>query len=141
MAASESRHTEPFSLVMPARTALDRMPAWCLALLFGSVVLLAATGLDFFLERRARSFLGSIDASAATAAVVAALLFYRVLWQERERRKAIRRRIETICDMNHHIRNAVQALTSYIPLNEEAKGIDESLHRVDWALREILPRL
>ena len=135
-----SSQTEQPSLAMPTRTAVDRMPAWCLALLFGGVVLFTATGLDFLLERRPQSFLGSIDASAVVAAVVAALLFYRMLWQEQERRKAIRRRLETIREMNHHIRNAVQALTSYIPQNEEA-SIDDSLHRVDWALREILPKL
>jgi hypothetical protein len=129
---------------MPLRAPVDRMPAWCLGLLFGGVVLFTATGLDFLLEKRSPSFLGNIDASAVVAAVVAALLFYRMLWHERERRKAIRRRLETIRDMNHHIRNAVHtiALTSYIPQNEETvKVIDDSLHRVDWALREILPKL
>jgi hypothetical protein len=135
-----SSQTEQAFLAIPAWTPVDRMPAWCLALLFGGVVLFTAAGLDFLLERRTRSFLGNIDASAVVAAVVAALLFYRMLWQERERRKAIRRRIETIRDMNHHIRNAVQALTSYIPQNEET-SIDDSLRRVDWALREILPKL
>jgi hypothetical protein len=125
---------------MPVRTPLDRMPAWCLALLFGGVVLFSATGLDFLLEKRSLSFLSNIDASAVVAAVVAALLFYRMLWHEGQRRKAIRRRLETIREMNHHIRNAVQALTSYIPQNEET-AIDDSLHRVDWALREILPKL
>ena len=140
MSASESSQTEQFSLAMPARTPVDRMPAWCLALLFGGVVLFTATGMDFFVKKRLPSLFGNIDASAAVAAVVAALLFYRMLWQERERRKAIRRRLETISDMNHHIRNAVQALASYIPGNEET-AIDDSLRRVDWALREILPKL
>ena len=125
---------------MPAQTLVDRMPAWCLALLFGGVVLFTATGLDFLLEKRSPSFLSCIDASAVVAAVVAALLFYRMLWQERERSKAIRRRLEIIRDMNHHIRNAVQALTSYIPQDEET-AIGDSLRRVDWALREILPKL
>jgi hypothetical protein len=142
MSASGSGQTEQPSLAMPARTMADRMPAWCLALLFGGVVLFTAAGLDFLLEKRSWTFLGNIDASAIVAAVVAALLFYRMLWQERERRRAIHRRIETIREMNHHIRNAVQALTSYIPENNETvTGIDDSLHRVDWALREILPKL
>ena len=140
MSASESSQTEQPSVAMPARTPVDRLPAWCLALLFGGVVLFTAAGLDFLLERRSGAFLGNIDASAVVAAVVAALLFYRMLWQERERRKAIRRRLEIIREMNHHIRNAVQALTSYIPQNEET-SIDDSLRRVDWALREILPKL
>jgi hypothetical protein len=136
--------TEQPYLAMPERTPVDRMPAWCLALLLGGVVLLSATGLDFLLEKRSKAFLGNIDASAVMAAVIAALLFYRMLWQERERRKGIRRRLETIRDMNHHIRNAVHtiALTSYIPQNEETvKALDDSLYRVDWALREILPKL
>ena len=72
MSASESSQTAQFTLDMPARAPLDRMPAWCLALLFGGVVLFTATGLDFLVERRPGSFFGNIDASASVAAVVAA---------------------------------------------------------------------
>jgi hypothetical protein len=139
-----SSQTEQPSLAMPAWTPVDRMPASCLALLFGGVVLFTAAGLDFFFEKRSPSFLSNIDASAVVAAVVATLLFYRMLRHERERRQAIRRRLETIGDINHHIRNALHtiALTSGVPQNEETvKAIDGSLHRVDWALREILPKL
>ena len=122
----------------------SRIPAWLLTLGFGIIVLLTATGLDFLLDKRSQSFLANIDASAVTAAVVASLLFYRMLWYERQRRKAIRQRLETIAEMNHHVRNAIQtiAFSAHFPQYENAvKAIDESVKRVDWALKEILPKL
>ena len=39
------------------------MPAWCLALLFGGVILFTATGLDFLLEKRSLSLLALIKAT------------------------------------------------------------------------------
>ena len=43
--------------------------------------------------------------------------------------------------MNHHVRNALQAI-SYVPYAEQAKQIlliQQSVNRIQWALREILP--
>jgi hypothetical protein len=43
--------------------------------------------------------------------------------------------------MNHHVRNALQAI-SYSPYAEHEKQmklIAESVSRIEWALREILP--
>jgi signal transduction histidine kinase len=120
------------------------MPAWGLALLFGVIVLLTATGLDYLMKRGQQTFWGSIDASAGVAALVAALLLYRVLWYERERRKDIRRRLETIAEINHHIRNALHAIalsTHSTQDQQTVKIIQESLQRIDWALKEILPKL
>jgi hypothetical protein len=43
--------------------------------------------------------------------------------------------------MNHHVRNALQAI-SYVPYTEQAKQIlliQQSVNRIQWALQEILP--
>ena len=120
------------------------MPAWLLAMGVGVIVLLTATALDYFLQQRSKSFLSNIDASAITAALVAGLLFYRMLWYERQRRKAIRQRVETIAEMNHHVRNAIQTimLSAHVPHDKNVVTvIDDSVQRIDWALKEILPRL
>ena len=117
---------------------------WFLPLAFGAIVLLTATGLDFLLQQRSQSFFSNIDASAVVAALVATLLFYRMLWYERQRRKAIRHRLEIIGEMNHHVRNAIHTivLSAHFSQNEEAvTAIRESVQRVDWALKEILPKL
>jgi hypothetical protein len=140
-AVVSSNPSGPPSTALPPKA---RVPAWILALAVGVVVLLAATTLDFLLDRRSQSFLANIDASAVTAALLAAVLFYRMLLYERQRRDAIRRRLETVAEMNHHIRNAIHTivLSSKFPQNEDAvKALNESVQRVDWALKEILPKL
>jgi hypothetical protein len=45
--------------------------------------------------------------------------------------------------MNHHIRNALQVVTFYArsPDNSEAIAmINDAIHRIEWALQEVLPR-
>jgi hypothetical protein len=130
-------------LAFPLRVA-SRAPAWVLAFTVSIVVLVAATGLDFLLEQRSRSFLSNIDGSAVLAALVAGLLFYRMLWYERQRRRAIRQRLEIIAEMNHHVRNAIHTimLSAHVPQDKNVvTAIDESVQRIDWALKEILPKL
>lgn len=70
--------------------------------------------------------------------VLAGLVFFAY---EQRRYKAIRERIATISAMNHHVRNALQAI-SYAPYTEQAKQIEliqQSVNRIQWALREVLP--
>jgi hypothetical protein len=60
---------------------------------------------------------------------------------EQRRYREIRRKIATIAAMNHHVRNALQAI-SYAPYTEQAwqlQLIQESVNRIQWALREVLP--
>src|ERR1700686_5121898 len=60
---------------------------------------------------------------------------------EQRRSKDIRRKLEVISEMNHHVRNALQTI-SYVPYTEQAKQIlliQQSVNRIQWALREILP--
>jgi hypothetical protein len=59
----------------------------------------------------------------------------------------MRARITTIAEMNHHIRNALQVikiLVAYPPdavqRSRQVKLINESVERVEWALREVLPK-
>ncbi len=122
---------------------MSHVPAWVLAVLFFLLILVVGAGLEVGLGHH-RSFFGSIAVSDIVAASVAALLFWRVLWYERERRKSILRRVETISEMNHHIRNALHviSLSTYSAQDREmVDRIDESLRRIEWALKEILPRL
>ncbi len=60
---------------------------------------------------------------------------------EQRRSKEIRKKLAVISAMNHHVRNALQAI-SYAPYTEQVKQIQliqESVNRIQWALREILP--
>lgn len=60
---------------------------------------------------------------------------------EQGRYRMIVNKLRVITAMNHHIRNALQTI-SYAPYTEQEKQIkliQESVNRIQWALREILP--
>ena len=60
---------------------------------------------------------------------------------EQRRSRDIRQKLAVISAMNHHVRNALQTI-SYVPYTEQAKQIlliQQSVNRIQWALREILP--
>src|SRR5262249_49028992 len=60
---------------------------------------------------------------------------------EQRQHRAMLEKIAVISAMNHHVRNALQAI-SYAPYTEQAKQIqliEQSVNRIAWALREVLP--
>ncbi len=64
-----------------------------------------------------------------------------VFTYEQRRYRVMLDKIRVIAVMNHHVRNALQAIT-LSPYAEQAAQIqllDESSRRIQWALREILP--
>lgn len=74
-----------------------------------------------------------------SGAVIAGLLIYR---HEYARSKNLSEKLKTIEMMNHHVRNALQVIvdSAYVHGHaEQLKEIQDSVSRIDWALREILP--
>jgi signal transduction histidine kinase len=115
-----------------------------LALAVAVVVFAFSAGLDWFLLHESESRAAAFEFSDALGAVIAGALSFRVLQYERQRRRQIRQRLETIGNMNHHIRNALQVIsgTAYSAADkEQLMAIRESVRRIEWALREILPRM
>ncbi|HTR23132.1 MAG TPA: hypothetical protein VMI10_04065 [Terriglobales bacterium] len=52
-------------------------------------------------------------------------------------------RMQVIADMNHHIRNALAPISLSVDAieNQQLIGvISDGVDRIDWALREVLPR-
>jgi hypothetical protein len=77
-------------------------------------------------------------------ALVVAALIYKVLAHDRERRMKVVERLETIDEMNHHIRNALQVISfnAHPESNDfELAEMKRAMNRIQWALREILPRV
>jgi hypothetical protein len=77
------------------------------------------------------------------SAVIVALLTTRLMHAADQRREAALLRMQVISEMNHHIRNALQAicLTAESTQNQQCIGvISESVDRIEWTLREILLR-
>lgn len=77
------------------------------------------------------------------SAVVVASLTAKLMHAANQRREATLLRMQVISEMNHHIRNALAAIslsTDAIPNQECIQVISESVDRIEWALREILLR-
>jgi len=73
--------------------------------------------------------------------VIGVLAGLVVFAYEQRRSKDIQRKLAVIAAMNHHVRNALQAI-SYVPYTEQAKQIlliQQSVNRIQWALKEVLP--
>jgi signal transduction histidine kinase len=86
--------------------------------------------------------LGRRMAGDALGAVVIGLLVCRLLKDMHERRQATLERLRLIADLNHHIRNSLQAIQfSAQALDHDAavRQIDESVERINRALGEIIP--
>ena len=78
-----------------------------------SIALLAFTlGLlqDVFLVNEGFSRWGLIVLSNMFTGSIAGLLFYQYARNQRNRRELIRQRMQTVAELNHHIRNALQVI-------------------------------
>ena len=123
------------------------LPTWkmiLLTLVAAILVFFSGATLDWlvFHERESRIF--AVGISDVLAGVVAGVLVYRLLQYERDRRRALRQRLEIIADMNHHVRNALQVISLSAYSSNDRRQLDaikESVSRIQWALREILPKL
>jgi len=72
-------------------------------------------------------------------AIIAGLLVYR---HEYSRLRYLTEKLKTIELMNHHVRNALQVIVDSVYVHghaEELAEIQNSVKRINWALREILP--
>jgi hypothetical protein len=114
------------------------------AVLAAVLVFLVGAGLDWFVLHENESRTVAISLSDTLAAVIAGALVYRLLRYERERRAHLRQRLETIAEMNHHVRNALQviSLSNYSADSEQQlERIREGVNRIQWALKEVLPKM
>ena len=108
------------------------------------VVFMVGAGLDWFVLHESKSRNVAIGLSDTLAAVIAGVLVYRLLQYERHRREQLRQRLEIIAEMNHHVRNALQviSLSGYSADSEQQlERIREGVNRIEWALKEVLPKL
>ncbi len=76
-------------------------------------------------------------------ALILSGLTAKLLQISRERQRLMVARMQVIAEMNHHIRNALSpvSLTLDVTENQQLRLlISAAVDRIDWALREILPR-
>jgi hypothetical protein len=75
-------------------------------------------------------------------AIVLGVLTGGIAWvYQRRQNLYLAQRLQVIADMNHHVRNGLQVIeySAHMTKNKEhIQHIEESLSRIDWALREVL---
>lgn len=59
-----------------------------------------------------------------------------------ERREVVQDRLRKLADMNHHVRNALAIVAFYGTQGspDGAQLVSEAVKRIEWALREVLPK-
>lgn len=105
--------------------------------LLGFGLFLLGAGLQGALQQRGITR-ASIYLDDLVLGVLAGLMAFAY---EHRRSRELRQKLAVISAMNHHVRNALQAI-SYVPYTEQAKQmmlIQQSVNRIQWALQEILP--
>jgi hypothetical protein len=118
-----------------------------MAVLVALVVSVLGYVLDILLDLEGVSSDYMLLLTNTVTGIVAGGLFYQMAKHSKSEREMMRARITTIAEMNHHIRNALQVikiLVAYPPdavqRSRQVKLINESVERVEWALREVLPK-
>ena len=107
-----------------------------ISLVIGVVIALIGAAVEAMIGHHPLLDMESID--DLIIGLLAALVIFAY---EQRRYRATMNQIEMISAMNHHVRNALQTI-SYAPYTEQEKQIRmiaESVSRIEWALREVLP--
>ncbi|HXZ26797.1 MAG TPA: hypothetical protein VEG08_02240 [Terriglobales bacterium] len=110
----------------------------------GAALLIFSLGewLDWLVVDQVLPFRTMLAADALVAAL-AGLLLFKVLADARRHHRETLRHMETIAEMNHHIRNSLQVIAYHNvshPSSEQAvRQVGEAVERIEWALREVLP--
>ncbi len=116
-----------------------------LLVLTAAVVLLVTlfgVGFDSFLARIGVNRSDILAFADGLTGFVAGILFYTLVERRRRRQREVEERLRVIADLNHHIRNALQVITYATAQNKQADSMNfvrESVDRITWALREVLP--
>jgi hypothetical protein len=133
---AQDQNAKPFPRQSPYRAIL-------LALVAALAIFVVSVGADMLLIHDHEPARFTVEVSDAISSLVIGLLSYRLFRLQDQKREYVRHKLEIIADMNHHVRNALQviSLTTYGNDKEEIGAIRESVNRIQWALRELLPKI
>ncbi len=116
---------------------------WLIAGAIGAVMFVAGVGFDLVLfqhkERGAAIVISNLLVGLLAATLVLTLLAYG-----RQQRRLIMERLEALNEVNHHVRNALQALSfaaATLQGAKEREAVAEAIHRIQWALSDVLPKV
>jgi hypothetical protein len=129
-----------------ARESLWSRRTGLLSLLVAVLVSAIGVLLDWVLVKEGVSRLDMLVLSNSVTGLFAGGLFYQFVREEKAHRELMRARMKTIAELNHHIRNALQVIKFLGMQNRsgldavQLQLINDSVDRIEWALREVLPR-
>jgi hypothetical protein len=114
-----------------------------LAVIVALVIFIVSSAADLVLLREHEPARLAIEISDGISSLVIGLLCFQLFRLQQQRRRQIRKRLEVIADMNHHVRNALQviSLTFHDGNHNEIATVRESVNRIQWALKELLPKI
>lgn len=119
----------------------SKLQIWLSALATGTLVFLLALGLQWVIYDRYLHEYGVRIVGSLIASVIASILVETLAMRSRDQRKREIERLKTIALLNHHIRNALQAIVAYSGSSNSTDAIRSSVERIEWALGEVLPDL
>jgi hypothetical protein len=116
------------------------------SLLVVVVVSLIGIVLDRLLLKQGLPRLEMLFFSNGLTGLFAGGMFFQMAREAKASRELVAERMKTIAELNHHIRNALQVI-KFLG-GQKRTGLDavqlqlinDSVNRIEWALREVLPR-
>jgi hypothetical protein len=112
-------------------------------LIIAVIVFLIDNGLEYLLLRNGSSQWHTLLLSDAFTALVVGIFATYTFKLHRQREIEVHGRVERIVEMNHHVRNALQVIAYWSLAERDKKEVDmikQAVDRIEWALREVLPR-
>jgi hypothetical protein len=111
------------------------------------IIVVGALGfaLDLLLVKEGVPRKDMLLVSNGLTGVAAGWLFYQLAENHKNKQQIIQERMRTIAELNHHIRNALQVIKYAGGLKtsldaSQLQLINDSVKRIEWALREVLPK-
>jgi hypothetical protein len=130
------------SLLERALRRLDSKPV-AIGFTFGSAAIAAVLEYVTHLTVDHFSVSDSLHASldATVMSVMTLLLVGFSVGALRERRTRVSEGIRSVAELNHHVRNALQVIRDahYLPEDEQADAVLNSVDRIDATLRRLFP--
>jgi hypothetical protein len=115
-------------------------------LLWGLAAAIVFFVIDNFLDHlmlRITSPNVALEISDAITAILIGAMVAQMAVLYRQRQLQALARVQRIAEMNHHVRNALQVITYWSLAEKEKRQVElvqDAVNRIQWALREILPR-
>jgi len=127
---------------VPGIRVRSRLEIWAISLAAGLLTFFAVVLMHWLVYVLWLGMDGVRVAGGIVAGMLMMLLIQRQLSEQRKEQQESLRRFELIAEVNHHIRNALQAISyqRYGASDEAAsQRLKEAVERIQWVLEEILP--